>query len=227
MPLRTILFDINETVLDLAGLRPAFVNLFQGAVPLELWFSNLLQSSVVALTTGLETNFKDLARANLLKLLEKHQLSAKEGEIEHFLQGFATLPPHGDVKPALEMLKRNNFKTIAFSNSAITLLESQIRSAGLNAHFDQLISVEEVKSFKPDPKVYRHAAATLGQDPGDLMLVAVHDWDTHGALSAGLNAAFLERGPGLYNPLYRKPAITGKTMIELAQKIIKEYGSPA
>ncbi|MDO6749928.1 HAD family hydrolase, partial [Gilvimarinus sp. 1_MG-2023] len=69
------------------------------------------------------------------------------------LAGFASLRPHADIKPALATLRSHGFRTVAFSNSSLTLIANQIKNAGLESCFDEIISVEETGSFKPDPAV--------------------------------------------------------------------------
>ena len=140
------------------------------------------------------------------------------------METMASLKPHDDIIEALELLKSSQFKTVAFSNSSHQLINKQITNAGLIDHFDQIISVEGSQSFKPHPKVYHYAAETLAEKIEDLTLVACHDWDTHGAISAGMKAAYLKRTPAPYNPLFKSPAIHGDTMIDVARQLI---GNPS
>ncbi len=215
-----ILFDINETVLDLSSLKPAFNQLFQGKETLDQWFANLLHSSTITLLTQLDTNFSQLAQINLSKLMMKHNIELDQEKQIGFLGKFALLQPHIDIIPALKLLRQNDFQTIAFSNSSTELLTKQISNAGLLAYFDDLISVEGTGSFKPDKKVYHYVANKLEVPIETLTLVAVHDWDTHGALCAGMQAAFLARGPVLYSPLFKEPTIQGTSMIDIAETLI-------
>ena len=83
------------------------------------------------------------------------------GEI---LGGFASLKAHPDVVPTIERLRAASYRTVAFSNSSHNLVTSQITNAGLANHYDQIISVEETGSFKPDAKVYHYAAGRARSD---------------------------------------------------------------
>lgn len=60
----------------------------------------------------------------------------------------------------------------------------------------------------------------VDREPADLRLVATHDWDTHGALSAGLMAAYIDRSGAPYGPHYLRPDIEADTMTAIAHKII-------
>jgi 2-haloacid dehalogenase len=149
-------------------------------------------------------------------------LAKENGEkfINQTLEKMATLQAHKDVIPALQILKENGFKTVAFSNSSSKLIQNQIKNSGLDTYFDEIISVESTGSFKPHEKVYRFAAVKLAEPIENLRLIACHDWDTHGALSAGMKAAYLNRSQTAYNPLYQKTDIKGDTMIEIAERIV-------
>jgi 2-haloacid dehalogenase len=217
----TILFDINETVVDLNWLRPRFAAAFGDQAVTPLWFAMLLHTSTVCAITNVATRFADLAGAALDNLAHRRGLKLDPEDREKILAGFASLPAHADIVPALSQLRAAGFRTIAFSNSSLALVTSQVANAGLNDHFDDILSVEETGSFKPDPKVYAFAAARTGRQPDELRLVATHDWDTHGALSAGLQAAYIDRSGAPYNPYYRRPDIVAGTMTAIAEKIIE------
>lgn len=222
MPINTILFDINETVLDLASLHETFKKHFSDEGTTKLWFLNLLHDSKIAALTDIDTTFAELAKIALTNLAHEQSITITNEMQSDILEGMANLHPHPDIIPALENLQQNQFMTVAFSNSSQKLINNQITNAGLSPYFDKVISVEGAKSFKPDPKVYKYAASTLGKEVSELRLIACHDWDTHGAMSAGLQAAYVARHAVPYHPLYKKPDIIGTTMIEVVDKIIQQ-----
>lgn len=217
MPQKVILFDINETVLNLGQLKPKFEQYFGNELFLDTWFSMLLHSSTVCL----KTNFKDLAVASLNALAGRLGKSLTSEQCSDVISTLANLPVHDDIKPALVLLRGAGFKLVAFSNSSETLLKSQLKNAGLTEYFDNAISVENAKTFKPSEDAYKYAVEKLNVAPHNMTLVAAHDWDTHGALCAGLDAAFLDRFYAPYNPTYKKPAIIGNTMSEIGDKLME------
>jgi 2-haloacid dehalogenase len=220
VPRDTVLFDINETVLDLTSLRPKFAAALGDPAVASTWFALLLHSSTVCALTGVRTGFADLAGLMLDRLATLHGRKISEKDRNSILGSFASLQPHADVQPALSQLRSSGYRTVAFSNSSIDLVTRQIANSGLGPHFDMVISVEEAGSFKPDRKVYDFAAARLDRPIGALHLVAAHDWDTHGAIAAGMQAAYLDRSGAPYNPLYRRPDILADTMERVAAQII-------
>ncbi len=222
MPQNVILFDINETVLNLAILKPKFKHYFGDEKHMDTWFSMLLHSSTVCLITEVKTDFKSLAEAALYSLAGKLKLSLPSGGCNDLLNTLADLPAHTDIKPSLTKLHSAGFKLVAFSNSSLTLLSSQLGNAGLNEYFDDAISVESAGTFKPAAEAYKFALEKLHVPTSHVRLVAAHDWDTHGALSAGLQAAFIDRFTAPYNPAYKKPDINANTMNDIAEEIIKK-----
>lgn len=133
---------------------------------------------------------------------------------------FAQLAPHPDMEGALKQLRDAGYRTVAFSNSSLALVTSQITNSGLAPLFDEIISVEQTGSFKPDVKVYHFAAERVGRPIGDLCLVATHDWDTHGAMTAGMGAAYIDRSGAPYHPLYLRPEIYAADMGEVVRQLI-------
>jgi len=216
----TILFDINETVLKLSVLRPIFSSTFGHELFTDTWFSMLLHASTVSMITDVKTDFSLLSKITLEALACKTGVQLSSKETDDILGGFSSLPAHSDIKPALLRLRSAGFRVVAFSNSSLSLISNQIDNAGLNTYFDKVISVEEAGTFKPSQKAYEFASTQLGQPIDKLRLVAAHDWDTHGAMRAGLEAAYINRSDLLYNPLYNKPEICGSTMNEIVDKII-------
>ncbi len=216
----TVLFDINETVLDLASLKPRFKEAFGDVGVTATWFAMLLHSSTVCALTGVQTRFAELAASMLEALAAKRGVDLTSSQRDEILSGFASLPAHPDIVPALSNLKAHGYRTVAFSNSSVQLVTNQITNAGLLDYFDLIVSVEETGSFKPDPKVYAFVAKRLERNAADLRLIATHDWDTHGALSAGLLAAYIDRTGAPYHPLFLRPDIVANDMGRIVEQVI-------
>ena len=216
----TILFDINETVLNLASLRPKFNAAFGDEHYTDTWFAMLLHTSTVSMITDVKTDFAMLAKISLQTLAAKLNIQLTPETIADILGGFSSLIAHQDIKPALSKLRNAGFKVVALSNSSTSLITKQIHNATLSEYFDDIISVEQAGTFKPSHEAYQFAAQTLAQDAEQLRLVATHDWDTHGAMCAGLKAAYINRSGALYNPLYHQPEIYESTMQAVVDKII-------
>jgi len=220
----TILFDINETVLDLSSLKPKFKAVFGDEAVTATWFSMLLHTSTVCVITDTRSNFATLAGTMLDAIAARLGVDLSDEIRADILSSFASLPPYADIKLALTMLQSAGYRTMAFSNSSLKLVTAQIDNAGLTEYFDNIVSVEETGSFKPDPKVYKFVARHINRPIEELRLVATHDWDTHGALSAGMHAAYIDRSGAPYHPQYRRPDVYGTSMDDVVKQIIARDG---
>ncbi|WP_261817043.1 haloacid dehalogenase type II [Vibrio gallicus] len=216
----TILFDINETVLDLSILKPKFRHYMGDENHMSTWFAMLLHSSTVCLVTGTKTNFKSLALTALQSIAGRLNIDISDEGYRDMLGTFACLPAHDDIQPALIELRKAGFRLVALSNSSSELLESQLAQSGLRDCFDDAISVEQAQTFKPSKTAYQYALDKLQLQPSMVRLVATHDWDTHGALCAGLKAAYIDRSNAPYNPHYLLPDIVSNNMGDIAKQII-------
>lgn len=216
----TILFDINETILDLSSLKPKFKAAFGAETVTATWFSMLLHTSTVCALTDVKTDFATLARVMLDTIAARLGVEISDVMCNDILGGFSSLQAHADVKPALSRLRSAGYRTVAFTNSSLNLVTSQIDNAGLKEYFDDIVSVEETGSFKPDPKVYRFVAEQVNRTVNELRLVATHDWDTHGALMGGMHAAYIDRSGAPYHPLYHRPDVYAATMGDMVEQII-------
>ncbi|MBI1355088.1 MAG: haloacid dehalogenase type II [Acidobacteria bacterium] len=214
-------FDVNETMLDLSSLDPHFERIFDDAAVLSEWFSQLLQSAMVATVTDRYQDFSTLAREALELTARRHDVELSEEDAVATLGQMRELEPHPDVEPALEMLREAGFRLVALTNSPYRTLHAQLAHAGIRGFFEAALSVDEVRKFKPHPEVYRMAAGRLGVEPGELRLIAAHNWDTTGAVRAGCRAAFVARPHRILGKLDEPVDIVGRDLIEVAEAILR------
>ena len=145
-----------------------------------------------------------------------------EDDFSRVVAAMRSLPAHAEVSAQLQRLKDHGFQLVTLTNSPPALVAAQLDNAGISKFFDQQLSVDSVKAFKPAPKVYEFAASELNQRAADLWLVAAHNWDTSGALAAGWNAAFIARHGMNLSRLDQKPQIIGSSLVEVADALISQ-----
>lgn len=217
---KVLVFDVNQTMLDLNALRPHFVRVFGDGKVLEEWFSLLLQYSLVVTVTDAYSDFGTVGRAVLEMLSKNKGVNISPGDAARILQGLLTLPPHPEVPESLKQLKAAGFRMVTLTNSSPSAVKAQLQNADLTKYFEESISVETVHRFKPDLQVYRSTAAHLGVRPDELRLIAAHAWDVFGAMQAGWQAAFVARNGISLFPLGPKPDIIGPDMSAVASAIL-------
>ena len=123
------------------------------------------------------------------------------------LAGYDALEAFGDTRPGLERLRAEGHTLAVFSNGTRAMIERVVGAAGITDCFDDLISVDEVGTFKPSPRVYRHAAARVGQQVADTWLISANPFDVVGAATVGLRTAWVDRGTAAFDPLGPEPDI--------------------
>ncbi|MCA1554583.1 MAG: haloacid dehalogenase type II [Chloroflexi bacterium] len=217
---RVIVFDVIETMLNLRALDAPFERVFGDGSVRQQWFSQMLQLALVATITDAYQDFGAIGRAALEMVAAQRGTTLADEQRTQILGGVRTLPPHPDVKDGLAQLRAAGFRLASLTNSAAQTAEAQLNHAGLRSYFEQVLSVDAVRKFKPAAEVYHHAARMLGVEPSEIRLVAAHDWDVFGALRAGCAAAFVARDGMVLNPLAQPPDVIGKDVREVAQQII-------
>ncbi|MBD5771167.1 haloacid dehalogenase type II [Marinomonas colpomeniae] len=188
-----LLFDVNETLLDITTLEPFFLRVFNDPSVLRNWFAELVLYSQAITISGLYEPFGSLAVGTLNMIGANHNVSISDDDVKEFKALLTNLPPHPDVIPALERLQTAGFRLATLTNSAPTTSPTLLEKAGINHFFEHQFSVDTVRAFKPHPATYHHAAQEFGVDLNRICLVACHLWDTIGAQAAGCSGAFITR----------------------------------
>jgi len=215
-----LVFDVNETLLDLQALQPFFNRIFGDAGVLDEWFHQVILFAQALTLAGDYRNFGEIAAAALEMLAEARDASLAPEDTEKLVRAMRTLPPHPEVPAALAGLKAAGFRLVALTNSSQSAAEAQLKHAGLTQYLERIFSVESVRRYKPAPEPYRMVAAELGVPPAQLRMIAAHAWDIGGAMQAGYKAAFVARPGKSPFPLFPEPEITGSDLTEVAEAIV-------
>lgn len=219
-----IVFDVNETLLDINTLAPLFTRVFGDGDVLREWFAQLVLYSQTMTLSGLYTPFGELGIGALRMMADIHQITLTEGDVAELKERMNNMPAHADAIPALTRLQEAGFRLVTLTNSASSASPTPLEKAGLSHFFEQHFSVETVSKFKPAPDTYQMVAKALSVDTADLCLVACHLWDTIGAQAAGCYAAFLARPHNamLTAPNVPKPDFMASDLLMLADEIISK-----
>ena len=215
-----IIFDMNETLLDLAPLREAVNKAFDNPGGFRQWFGQLLLHSQTATLTNQYFNFSTIA--DVVYDMTATMLGTKPlgDEKKHELaQLFTSLPAHPDVAPGLARLRDAGFRLFTLTNSSPADTQKQLEAAGIREYFEQGYSVEPVRLYKPHPAPYLYVAEQAGLQPAQCLMAAAHGWDVAGALAAGLQAAFIARPSQPIYPLASAPTYRAADIAALAQQL--------
>lgn len=215
-----IVFDVNETLLDVGALDPLFVRMFGDATVRQLWFGQMLQSAFVSTIVHSYRDFGTLGMSALMMVAERQGVMLGDEDRQALREGMRQLPPHPEVKDAMERLHEGGFRLATLTNSTSEVGEAQITNAGLGHLLERTLSADTVQRLKPAPEPYRMAAERLGVPVSGIRLVAAHSWDILGALHAGCAAAFVARSGQVLDPSGLQPDIVGTDMHDVAEQIL-------
>ncbi len=213
-------FDVNETLLDLAALDDEFERVFGDRGVRVAWFGQLLQSAMVATITGRYTDFGSVGRAALEMTATRLGVELSDQDREAIVGGMTRLPAHPEVPGALRRLGEGGLRLAALTNSTERVARAQLEHAGVVDRFEAVLSADAARRLKPAPEPYRMAAERLGTDPAGVLLVAAHAWDVAGALAAGCRAAFVARPGKVLDPLADRPELVVADLDELADRLL-------
>lgn len=219
---KVLFFDVNETLLDLTTMKESVGNaLGDRSDLLPLWFTTMLQYSLVT-TVGRQYNdFGIIGAAALQMVAANHGITITEEEARASILGpIRSLPAHPEVKQALTDLKKAGYKLVSFTNSSNKGVETQFKNAGLLDYFEERLSIEDMGKFKPDTDAYDWAARKMGVKPSECLLVAAHGWDIAGAVWAGWRGAFVGRPGAQLYPLAPTPEINESDLKLVAERLI-------
>jgi 2-haloacid dehalogenase len=215
-PPKVILFDVNETLLDLQPMKEGIAELLgTGPEAARLWFTMLLQHSLVGTVAGKYLDFLEVGAACLRMVARNHGVELSEDAARKAVAPMRSLPPHPDVIPALGRLRDAGHRLVTLTNSSKAAVADQMKNAGLTGFFEALLSVEDVGKYKPHAEVYRWGAGRVGADVSECLFVAAHGWDVAGAAWAGMRTAFVARPGQQKFPLGPTPDLDVPSLAEL------------
>jgi 2-haloacid dehalogenase len=215
-----IVFDVNETLLDLQTMEPIFERIFGERGAMRLWFADLVMYSIVLTQANSYVPFTDIGAAVLKMLADTHGIKITDEDKWELTEKFSTMPPYPDVTVALGKLRAAGFRLFTLTNNLIEVQARQMEHGGIARFFDRLFSVHDVRRHKPAPEVYRYVERELDAQPSQLCLVACHTWDTLGAAAAGWEAALVKRIGNDILQVGPQPRIVGSDLIDVADQLI-------
>ena len=215
--LKVIFFDVNETLLDLEPLKKSVVEKLGGNKELgTLWFTTMLQYSLVVTVAGQYFDFGSIGAAALMMVAKTNKIDLSEEEAKEAVKPMLSLQPHPEIKEALTLIKKAGYKLVSFSNSSNKAVRTQLDFAGLSPFFDNILSIEDCGKYKPDMEVYHWAARKMNAENADCMMIAAHGWDVGGAKWAGWQTAFVARPGQQLFPLAIMPDIVEDDLLKIA-----------
>jgi 2-haloacid dehalogenase len=222
---RCIVFDVNETLLDLTTLEPTFERIFRDRGAMRSWFANLILYSAALTVAERYVPFTDIGSAVLRMLADTRGIRIEDADQKELVERFSTMPPHPEVPAALRKLRGAGFRLFTLTDNLLEVQTRQLEKAGIVDLFERRFSADEVKHHKPSPLAYAHVENQLRIRPSEVCLIACHTWDTLGAVAAGWEAALIKRVGNDVLGVGPQPQVVGKDLDDVADRLIARYGA--
>jgi 2-haloacid dehalogenase len=193
--IKALAFDAYGTLFDVLSVTALCDKLFPGSggALAQLWRTKQLQYSLLRSMMDRYKDFWQLTLDGLVYACRSLKLELTAEKRQQLMDAYLTLTPFPDVKPGLETLKKQGVRTAVLSNGEPKMLQAAVNSAGITPLLDAIISVDEIKIFKPSPRVYRLIAPRLKVDSAEVGFVSSNSWDASGAASTGLRTFWIQR----------------------------------
>jgi 2-haloacid dehalogenase len=188
---KCVLFDLNGTLLDPGDMAPAL--------------DEAILLSMAETLSGSYRPFSELLRAALARL--------GEGAADRSMR------PYPDAAAAIGRLRDGGLRPCVLTNSATADAEAALDSAGLSV--DLVVGSDQVKAYKPDPRVYRRGLEAAGVEPAEACMVSAHGWDLMGAAGVGMRTAWVARGQDSLHETLPEPDVRARTLDEAAAGLLE------
>lgn len=219
---KVLAFDVYGTLIDTQGVVMQLTEMVgQPAVAFaKTWREKQLEYSF---RRGLMQNYQPFSVCTAQALdytCRVFNILLTDQQKQQLLEGYKTLPAFADAASALTALKRDGHRLFAFSNGAYDAVEQLLTSAHIRDLFDGVISVDDLKSFKPNPGVYSHFLRETASTSDRAWLISGNPFDVIGAVSFGMSAAWVKRTPeAVFDPWGIEPTLTVSGLDELSPRL--------
>jgi 2-haloacid dehalogenase len=218
-----IIFDVNETLLDLQTLEPIFERIFGERQAMRLWFANLIMYSAALTVAGRYVPFTDIGAAVMKMLADTRGIEIGDADKKELTDKFSKMPPYPEVPGALRKLREAGFRLFTLTDNLLEVQTRQLEHGGIVNLFERRFSADGVKHHKPSRQVYAYVERELEVEPSQLCLIACHTWDTLGAVAAGWEAALIKRVGNDVLGVGPQPQIVGRDLNDVADQLIARH----
>jgi 2-haloacid dehalogenase len=218
-----IVFDVNETLLNLETMTPIFERIFGEKIAMRLWFDNLIMYSEALTLANSYIPFTDIGGAALKMLADIRGVAITDADRKELTEKFSTMPPYPEVPGALHKLRESGFRLFTLTDNLLEVQGQQLENGNIIDVFERRFSADGVKRHKPAPEAYSYVEKELGARPSDLFLIACHTWDTLGAKAAGWGAALIKRPDNDVLGVGPQPDIVGNDLSEVVVELMTRW----
>ena len=220
----TLAFDIYGTLINTHGVVSLLRQMIgeRAAVFSDLWREKQLEYTFRRGLMQYYADFSVCTRDALDYTCARLKTPLEDKQKNDLMDTYRVLPPFGDVKQSLSSLKNDGFRLYAFSNGTRKAVDGLLVAADIRDFFLDVVSVDDIRSYKPNPAVYAHFMRKAGG--GDSWLVSSNPFDVIGAVAAGMRSVWLRRREdAVFDPWGVAPDLTISSLDGIAGRLAAYY----
>ncbi len=203
--IKAIIFDAYGTLFDVNSAAEKCKNKigdkWEGFA--NYWRTTQLEYTWLRSLMNRHKDFWQVTEDSLDKSMKAFKINlAMRNELLNLYKKLSTFP---EVKGALNDLKKKNYKISILSNGTPALLNELVSSNNLDNFFDDIFSIEEVKIYKPDSKVYNLPIKKYQIKKDEVAFLSANTWDVSGGGNFGYNSIWVNRNKNIFDNLDYKP----------------------
>ncbi|MBY6036553.1 haloacid dehalogenase type II [Fictibacillus nanhaiensis] len=194
MTIKAYVYDAYGTLFDVHSVAEKAESLYKGKGKeiSEQWRKKQLEYFMLHQLTGNYKPFSEVTKNALLYTLKNLSLSCNEDDLHDLMNAYLELNVYEEVRETLQTLKNKSKKQTIYSNGTYEMLKPLVEKRELD-HLLDVLSVDDVKQYKPSPIAYKYALETLGVDRNEVLFMSSNFWDITGAASFGFRTAWINR----------------------------------
>jgi 2-haloacid dehalogenase len=213
MAVKAVVFDLYGTILNIDSMRThvSAAGIADADAFVAYWRRKQLEYAFLTTIAGSYRDFDDLTLRSLVHSCPQHGYALDQDRIRDLAGAWRTMPAYPDVAPALESLAARGVPLAVLTNGTPLSANAALEHAGVRHLLADVLSVEAVRAYKPDPRVYALATERFACAPGEIVFVSSNGWDAWGATQAGFNVAWCNRAQNAHDALANTGRIVPKT----------------
>jgi 2-haloacid dehalogenase len=218
---RAVLFDLL-TIFDPRSIAPLAEEVAPGHAPelMESWRLRQFEYTWLRTSAGTYRNFEEVTDDALRYAARANHIELSVDARRKLLGGYERLAPWPDAQEVLAALRTAGLRLAPLANFTASTAERLLARAGLRSPFDDVISTERAKTFKPDPRAYALGVTALGLPPSEMAFAAFGGWDAAGAKWFGYPTFWVNRLGLPAEELAPGPDATGTSLRDLASWVL-------
>jgi len=230
MTIKAVVFDAYGTLFDVYSIQVLAEELYpsKGADIAVKWrdkqieYTRLITQSDPHNPSGSQyfRAFWELTRLSLEYTLERLKLDRQSRQVEKLMQQYADLAPFSENLGVLQKIKAMGYTTAILSNGSVEMLDSAVKSAGMEDVLDHVISVDQIRLFKTSPESYGLVQKTIPVNKDEVLFVSSNAWDALGATWFGFTTHWVNRQGLPLEALSPQPNFSGPDLNSVLDSLI-------